>query len=335
MIKLSSGYNKLKRIIGDTPRHRATEVDAIRQQNQLLLEQVQLLRDSQELQSEMARSLKSMVHELALNGRRTVANQESFRRLHVAVENIRMASMSPLRAEMRESITSHQLGLLETVELIRDQRLSFSRYGDGEFRLMFRPEFDLRFQKNTPQLAHDLREVLSNPADKTLLGLPHIFYDVHWSTVLAELWHEISPLIPSDIQFGDAHVSRPPMFTLHGNEGVEAWRSVWAGRDVAVVAGKGSRFDLIDELFGSVASSTMVYSKPTGAYDDLDRVTDAVLESGRDMVLIALGPTGTILANNLAKRGVQALDIGHLTASYRAVFEGASQPESRPLTTQG
>ena len=35
-----------------------------------------------------------------------------------------------------------------------------------------------------------------------------------------------------------------------------------------------------------------------------------------DLVLLALGPTATVLAYDLAKSGIQALDIGHIDIEY-------------------
>lgn len=313
----------------------------MRERNALLQEQSALIREQSSLLREGLGMARADAEALSGEIRSLAESQASFakdtaistKRQQAALENVRMASMSQMRGEMRAQVTSKQLGLIETIEHIRDHRLSFARFGDGEFRLMFRPEFDLRFQKNNPMLALDLRRVLSAPSESVLVGMPHIFYDAHWSTVLAELWHEISPTLGDLPIFGDSHVSRPPIFSLFGEDGVEAWRSVWAGRDVAVIAGKGSRFDLIDPLFSSVGSVLRIDSMPTNAYVDMDRVVAETVRSGRDLALIALGPTGTVLADRLAREGIQAIDIGHLSASYNNVFNGGSTPESRPLTT--
>lgn len=318
-------------IIGDTPRFRkrllklATERnELLAEQNGLLAEQVTLAKDQAGVAAEQLRVARD---QLAF----TRALKESGHHRQVAIENIRMAAMSSLRSSVKARVMDRQLRAMETVERIRDERLSFARFGDGEFRLMFRPEFNLRFQKNNPELSEDLKRVFSAPSDGVLLGLPHFYSNPHWSTVVAELWHEIEPLLADVPVFGDAHVSRPPIFKEHGEDAVNLWSSVWAGRDAAVVAGKGSRFELIDPLFGSLSSVERIDSLPTDAHGDLGRVVDLVLQSGRDLALIALGPAGTILADSLARNGIQALDIGHLTASYEHVFHAATDPESRPL----
>lgn len=47
-----------------------------------------------------------------------------------------------------------------------------------------------------------------------------------------------------------------------------------------------------------------------------------------DMFLIALGPTGTVLASRLFHKNLRALDIGHLNNSYDTVFLNSVRPES-------
>lgn len=45
------------------------------------------------------------------------------------------------------------------------------------------------------------------------------------------------------------------------------------------------------------------------------------------MVLIALGPTATVLAANLSKEGLQAIDIGHLDIPYEYFLSGKNRNE--------
>lgn len=257
---------------------------------------------------------------------------ENILRMRNATENIRTSNMLEIRRGIKDTISDHQLGLVETLDHLAQTGKSFARFGDGEFGLMYKSEFNLPFQSNSPELARELRKVLSEPNENVLLGLPHIFYDVHWSTVIAEMWHEIGPAVPQRLIFGDAHVTRPPLFKFFGERGINAWKRLWENKAVVLVAGKGSRFDLIDELFGNAKSVKRIDSLAVNAFQDIDRVIELVNHEDADVVLIALGPTGTILADRLAKPDRQALDIGHLTASYRMVFEGAKDPESRPLS---
>ena len=48
------------------------------------------------------------------------------------------------------------------------------------------------------------------------------------------------------------------------------------------------------------------------------------LHSG-ELILIALGPTATVLAYDLNKRGIRALDIGHLDIEYEWFKSGTQE----------
>jgi hypothetical protein len=247
-----------------------------------------------------------------------------------STDTIRAAVMAPIRREVATQMQSKQLDFMDTIDVLRDERKSFARYGDGEFRLMYRREHKLKFHRNSPELMAALERVLVDPAPGTLIGMPHFFTGVHWSIVFAETWHHVGPLLAGQERFGQAHVTRPMFFEEYGRDAVEAWRSVWAGRDAVLVTGTGSRFDLVPALFGSLASTHEIFSTPTDAFHDLPRLIDEIEASGRDLVLLSLGPAATVAADMLARRGIQALDIGHLSASYENVFEGKARPEEMP-----
>lgn len=246
-------------------------------------------------------------------------------------DNLRMIGMNDILDQVRSTIRDRQLGFLETVEAIRDERLSFARFGDGEFKMMTRLDFNARFQKNSPELQAALRSVLTDAPPSLLLGMPNVFVDLHWTSAWAEMWTSVRPYLNHAGRYGNSHVSRPLMFQTFGQQAVEAWASVWAGKRALIVTGEGSRFDLVDPLFSSLAGSDVLYSKPTNAFSDLGRVVDQVAARDVDVVLISLGPAGTVLASELARTGCQALDIGHLSSSYVHVIEEGAFPESTPL----
>lgn len=63
-------------------------------------------------------------------------------------------------------------------------------------------------------------------------------------------------------------------------------------------------------------------------YTEIDDVMKQCIEQKQvDLFLIALGPTGTVLAARLHHRGFRALDIGHLNNSYDTVFLNQMRPE--------
>ena len=55
-----------------------------------------------------------------------------------------------------------------------------------------------------------------------------------------------------------------------------------------------------------------------------DQIRDEVLRRYQDeLVLIALGPTATILAADFAEHGIQAIDIGHVDIEYEWFLQRA------------
>lgn len=244
-------------------------------------------------------------------------------------------SAIPYLEDIHRMLDAKQLSFVETLEKIRDERMSFARFGDGEFKNMLRTNYNLRFQPGSPELANALTKVFtSTSADsRCLIGFPTLYRDLHWSRVWIDFWPEVRALIPADQVFGNSRVSRPIFFEKLGQEGVELWRSVWEGRHIVVVTGKDSRMTLVPELFDNVASVDRIDSLPVDAFSDIDRIVDIAHSDAQDrLFLVALGPAGTVLTSKLAQLGHQAIDIGHISDSYETVFNGAAWPEHKPVT---
>lgn len=250
------------------------------------------------------------------------------------VEILRRAVSSPILDEVEEFARHRQLGFISTIEAIRDHKLSFARFGDGELQMMLREDYKLAFQRNSPELRAALRGVLADAAtnDALLIGFPHVHRDVQWSTVWADIWGQVRELFAPIRSLGNTHVSRPAFFRATGQAGVDAWKTLWDGREVQVVAGVGSRFDLVPALFDNAARITFVDSVPKDGFADVARLADKIASSPADLTLTALGPAGTILASELSKVGKQTIDVGHISASYENVFEGGAWPEQIALT---
>lgn len=245
---------------------------------------------------------------------------------------IRFAAM-PMFNEMHDILDPIQLGLKETLQAIAEEELSFSRFGDGEMMLLMKSEFSIKFQRNSPALQESLKNALEfgvENQDKILIGYPHIFHNMHWTGIFSDVWPTMKKYATRFNRLGDSHVSRPLAFHAYGEEICDLWSSIWAGSKIVIVAGRGSRFSMEESLFGSVKETIEVFSTPENAFLYIPNIIRDVQHHAPDKVLIALGPAGSILAVELAKLGIQALDIGHLSASYKNVIEGAGFPEDTP-----
>ena len=263
----------------------------------------------------------------------TLRKEATLQRRHD--DAMRSLATMPLFEEMRKEYRAKQLGLLETVQTVSENNLSFVRIGDGELKLAFDITANLGFQKNSTALQKDLNDAMSGSLnrDDVIFGTPHTYRDRHWSMIWAQYWPEFREVIAPAARLGNAHATRPLFFASEGEQGVEAWRSVWAGKKATIITGKSSRFDLIPQLFDNLAGSDRIDSQDRHAYADIPRIMNEVHKAtDTDIFLVALGPAGTVLSHKIAETGRQAVDVGHISDSYLAVFEGGARPESRPYS---
>lgn len=62
------------------------------------------------------------------------------------------------------------------------------------------------------------------------------------------------------------------------------------------------------------------------AFDYYEKILNAVLKVNKNnLILIALGPTASILAYDLSKLGYQAIDIGHTDIEYELYLRNATK----------
>jgi hypothetical protein len=250
-----------------------------------------------------------------------------------------LAQVNGTYAEIDAFMRDHQLGLLETLERVRRDRLSLARFGDGELLLAERPNSAIAFQRGSAELQAELRQILSGdgydsvPLLVCIPGMPAA--SSYWRQYWAKYWARVKPMLNLARQYGISSVSRESLFRLDAEAGRLAWRAIWDGRDVCFVVGEGSRFDAIDALFGNAASQRTVYSLPRDAYADLPRLIAEIERTvPRDtLILASLGPAATVLAARLARLGYWAIDLGHITSAWRTVVEGAPRAEKTPLLT--
>lgn len=246
------------------------------------------------------------------------------------LEILRATAAAPILEDVQRFADERRLGYLETLDHLYDNRASFARYGDGEIRLMFRDDYNIGFQKNSVDLQQALRALFLDDKyrDKVLLGFPYVWRGAYWATVWTDVWPQYRELASHVPVYGLTQVTRPLFFTMTGDRGVQAWRRMWDNKRVCVITGKNSRFTLLPELFDNVADVRYIHSLPKNAFTDVPRVLEDV-RSGpdADLYLLSLGPSGTVLAAELAVEGRWALDIGHISASYRVAFQGARYPE--------
>ena len=127
-------------------------------------------------------------------------------------------------------------------------------------------------------------------------------------------------LLESDRSYYEANVSRP--YTMfegidHGDYFVRL-KKLWADRDVYIVEGVKTRLGVGNDLFDNCKSLHRIIGPAENAFDKydviLERIVSIVPKSA--LLIMAMGPTATLLAYDLTPLGYRAIDIGHVDIEY-------------------
>lgn len=220
----------------------------------------------------------------------------------------------------------HVLGELETLRRVV-AGASIARYGDGELKMasytdqdfVTRPErLGIKSQDAHPVLTRRLREILAD-SGSCLVGVPNIREVLKNDLSTAqkvEFWakHTWCGKLLSDRPYVSAFISRPD--SAPWMDTPEYWallESLWIGQDITVVRGSGKSL-APDDLIGA-ASVTDVLCPKQHAFAEYDAILERIGTPKR--ALICLGPTATVLAVDLCRRGVHAIDLGHCAMFLR------------------
>ena len=103
----------------------------------------------------------------------------------------------------------------ETIDEIIKKKLSISRYGDGEFKLI--NGLDIAFQKNNNELQKKLASVLKVKEDKFIVCIPDVFSSLnqyadepkaYWQLHMARYRKEWCRVLNLNMNYGNAFISR-------------------------------------------------------------------------------------------------------------------------------
>lgn len=235
----------------------------------------------------------------------------------------------------------------ELLKVIIEKKVSLCRFGDGELELM-RMKERLWYQKVNEKLAFRLREILASDEPNILVAVSDNFGNLeHYTERAADVIRqylyngtraEIMELLNTDSIYYDAYVSRPYYIyknKRHSEIVFSLWKQVWNNRNVLIVEGKYGRTGINNDLLNNVKAIRRIICPETNSFDYYEKIFNDVksLVMQDELVLVSLGPTATVLAYDLAKEGIQTLDIGQIDNEYEWFVRGAEDrikiPEKR------
>ncbi len=209
----------------------------------------------------------------------------------------------------------------ETIDEIVLNRKSICRFGDGEFSVMF-GKSHWRFQRDDLKLAKRLREVVTSKEENILIGLNDFYGDLSHKTereasgarsyIIPKIRAEHMELLDTERVYAQACISRGGT-----KEKIRNQKRIWNNKECVFVEGDKTRMGVGNDLFDNAKSIQRILCPAESAFDNYDAILEEALKQPLNKtILIALGPTASVLAYDLAKAGYHAIDIGHVDLSY-------------------
>lgn len=218
--------------------------------------------------------------------------------------------------------------LKETIDDILLHRKSISRYGDGELKIMLN-KGGIVFQQESPELAERLKEVLVSDMDNLIIALPGPLCSVRkenlnsrffWLRFINLYGNLIAEYLDSKRLYGNAGISRFYLGLTDrrlSRQLLENLKKIWDQKEILIIEGQLSRMGVGNDLFANAAGLSRMVCPAENAFEKYQEILEASKKHGKDkLILIALGPTATILSHDLAKSGYWAIDIGHVDVEY-------------------
>lgn len=241
----------------------------------------------------------------------------------------------PLFLIDQAKLTTYRInGPEETVREIVREKKSISRFGDGEMNLILK-EKGIGFQKYNSNLKRELVQTLQGSTEN-LIAFPHalkgtkrdrFFVKTFWWSYLVRNFSKVTKIFKLSNRdvFYDASFTR--IITELKNKRqidnvVYLVKKIWDNKDIILIEGEGTRFGVGNGLLNTAKSVHRIVAPEKDAYEVIEKLEVSTLKlisefenSENIIVLLALGPTATVLSSRLSTR-VQAIDIGHFDLQY-------------------
>lgn len=227
----------------------------------------------------------------------------------------------------------------ETLQYIINHKSSVSRFGDGELWCILGGS--IRFQKHNLELQSKLKMVLESSSKGHIVTLPNIFeqkkLDLR-TEVNQQFWNKHLLLHRKDWyrylnktkKYYNTAMSRfysPFKEKASTKKYVALLKKIWEDRDVLIIEGEKSRLGVGNDLFANARSIERILCPAENAFSKYKEILKLAQKTDKNkLLLIALGPTATVLAYDLHVLGFWAIDIGHVDIEYEWFQLGVEEP---------
>ena len=215
----------------------------------------------------------------------------------------------------------------ESIKIITNSSKSLARYGDGEM-LIINGGY-INFQEYNENLAIRLKEILLSDDEDIMIGVPIAIKSTKgYNKIAKEFWKQ-------NMDTGRMHwkkyckkkkiycnTNMTRLFRDYEDKSnsirwFKNFKQIWNDKDILLIEGSKSKLGINNDLFSNAKSVERIIAPSKNAFDKYDEILAVIKERCKGkLVLLSLGPTATVLAYDLCKKGIRALDIGHIQLEY-------------------
>ena len=217
----------------------------------------------------------------------------------------------------------------ETLDEIINNNKSISRFGDGELNIIFGGKTG--FQKFNKKLSQRLYDILQTNEKGLLIGMPDTldlgnsnkFTDGckrYWAKWIKKNFFKLIFLLNKNKTYYSSFITR--FYILYKDKSkisdyVGKLKKIWNQKDIVIIEGQKSRLGVNNNLFDNVKSIQRILCPSINAFNLYNKILNSALKIEKNkLILLALGPTASVLAYDLYKAGYQVIDIGHVDIEY-------------------
>ena len=225
----------------------------------------------------------------------------------------------------------------DTMEKLINENCSISRYGDGEFKLIF--GISIGYQEYDEHLKERLKEVLNSNEENLLVGINNVinmkyleiyvdFATNFWTKWLAKNKFNLLKILDKNKKYYSSNVTRfyiDYKDKTKSKDYINKMKKIWENKEIVIVEGKESRLGIGNDLFNNAKSIQRIICPSKNAFQKYNKILNQILKVDKSkLIMLALGPTATVLAYDLHKNGYRALDIGHIDIEYEWMLRKAT-----------
>lgn len=232
----------------------------------------------------------------------------------------------------------------KTLDEIIYNKKSITRFGDGEFRLIFGDKAGFQIYNKT--LSERLLKILNCKEKNLLIGIniPYKKKDLEErSDASRRMWQKYFPhnklkiakIIDNNKKYYSALITR--FYSTFKDKTnnlnyIKKFKQIWDKRDVLIIEGEKTRVGIGNDLLNNTRSIKRILCPIINAYNVYNKILSSALKFDKNvLILLALGPTATVLAYDLYRYNYQVIDIGHIDIEYELYLRKANHSMKIPF----